>query len=184
MNSHRSSPRVLTPRRKRLWTVESVSASIAAATVGNASQVSQNLGTAFESQSGMNLREATVGRVFINGVYSMVPASSPTQVTIGMGLIVGQDTLDNLEFPSIVTGSGDYFVRDVRTAMEPDDNVAGARPLEPHGVSNGGGSVLIDGKSKRTVKRLGETVWWVAQKVDAIEQPLDIDVAVTILWLY
>ncbi len=174
----------VTARKKRLWAIKEADITLAAASVGVASQAIVNIGTQFTTQSDINLRGATVGRVFINGVISSIPASTPGTLSVGFGLIVAHTALGAGEFPNLLAGSGDYFVRDARSILEVDDNVPGNRPYEPHGVANGGGSIMIDGKSKRMVGRLGETVFFVGQKDTVSEQPVKIAVTITILYLY
>ncbi len=182
--TQRNRTRVMTPRKRRLWTVRTIAEGLVAASVGTASQLVVNVGTSFTSATDLTLREATVGRSFLNGVMHMIPAATPTNVGISMGLIVAHAGLVATAFPNIALGEGDYFVRDCRQALEVDDNIPASRPLEPHGVSNGGGSVMIDGKSKRTVKRVGDTVFFVVQKDAAVEQDIQIDICLTTLWLY
>ena len=184
MTTRKNGPRVLTPRKKRLWTVQTITMGLVAGNVDVAFQRSVDVGAVFATQTGLVLRDATVGRVFINGVYSMIPAASPVVVSLFFGLIVGQDTLVVTDFPDLSLGSGDYFVRDARTALEVDDNIPGDRPLEPQGIHNGGGSIMVDGKSKRTVRRVGEIVFMVAQKNVATEQVINLSAELTILWLY
>ena len=174
--------RTLTPRKRRLWTTDAVELTLAAGDVGVASQKVEAIGASFTASTSMTLRNATIGRVFMKGLWvEGSEAVTPTDCVLGVGMIVAQATLDATEFPSLNIGIGDYFLRDVRTVFENSGNDGGPHPL---GGRNTGGSVDIDGKSQRLIRRESETPFVVVQKTDVVEFDFTLTVAVTVLWLY
>ena len=179
MTTRNRSP--VTPRKRRLWTVQNVALTLTAAAAGTGSQAIVDLGGAFTSSTGLALRNATVARTFIKGFALETFVVSPVAFQLCLGLMVAQSTLDAGEFPSIGTGRGDYFVRDCRSSFEP---AAAPSIVLPEGVPNGGGNYDIDGKSKRMIRREFEAPFVVAQKDVATEADVVLNLGITLLWLY
>jgi len=183
MTTRRNGP--LTPRMRRLWTVQQVDVTTPAATVGQSGQGSQTLGSAFTSNTSITLRNATVARTFIKGfAREATVATTPTEVELCLGIGIFQNTLDPGEFPSVGLGVGDYFVRDCRRVLEPQ-SATGTLLMQPEAAGpNIGGIYDIDGKSKRKIRREAEGPTIVAQKDVVTEFDITLFLSITILWLY
>ncbi len=169
------------PRKDRLWTVQRLQLTLTAALVGTADQPNQNLGNAFESQTGRVLRGATVSTMYLRGiVQESSGVTSPVNLGLSLGAIVANEGLNTTFFPNIALGDGDYFLRDCRTVRE-----VSAEPfiVEPSGGASEGGLYNLHNRSMRKINRVAETVFLLAQKDVATERDIIFDLCVTTLWL-
>ncbi len=174
---------VRTPRKDRMWVVSTSASTILAAGVGTAGAVT-SIGNAFESQSGRNLRGVTISTIYLKGFATeQTQAATPVPFQLGLGLMIAPEGMDSIDFPSILTGGGDYFLRDVREVHETGDATIPRFLLPSQAGDNVGGIYNIHNKSMRKINRQTDQVFIVFQKDTVTEFDVNLFISLTVLYL-
>ncbi len=176
----RNRSRMMTPRKRRLWTQQSGDISLAAALVNTASQGTINLGAEFLTQSGLaTLNGVTLARVYAKGLITEADASTPTLFTVGFG--VQQVPLDAAatSLPSVMQHQGKPLLSWLSRVLEGTSSRTSGI-LEPFQAQ----LLEAESKAQRKIEGTDYGISLVAAKDGATEQIVIVSLAVTCLWLY
>ncbi len=169
-------------RMDRLWTTQNVSFTLAAADIDSASEVTNEFGQAFVLAADRELRNVTVGGIFVNGIVVTSPATTPSTIRVALGFTVAPDGMDAGDFPLILPHNGDWMLHHETSMLEPDSRSL-SNVMEPQGVLNVGGAWSLRSRSMRKISKRDWTLHGVMQKGTVTEGNLSCLFSVTVLWL-
>ncbi len=177
--------RVSAERMDRLFITTEIALTLAAGNISSASQqITNQIGSDFVTRTGRNLHHATVGRVWINGLwFTLAVVTTPVVIGLSMGLMVVQTSLDAGDFPALAIHQGDWFMHRTWRLTDRFSQTTDPTPLDPSEPGVNSGSIAIDNKSKRKIKNVSETVFLVIQKDVVTEENIQLHVDVTTMWL-
>ena len=173
------------PRMDRVFTTTEVAMTIVAGNISVASQqFSNGMSSSFETRTGRSLRNATVGRVWVNGLwFTLAIVTTPVLMGLSMGMGVFSAGMDLGDFPDLATHRGDWMLHRTWRLTDRNAATANATPLEPQHGSENSASIAIDNKSMRKIRRESDELFIVVQKDIATEENIQCHVDVTVMWL-
>ncbi len=146
---------VRTPRKGRFWTTSPVTEEIF--TAGIPGQQATNVATTdFQASTGRNLFGVTLAHTWLKGHWLASAAGDNGIVTVGIGVGVYAEGIDQADFPDLNLHEGDWQLHDVRGLREP---ITTFTPLVPIQLS----SVDINSGGQRKIGSPGMSLWVVFQ---------------------
>ncbi len=172
-------------RRERIFTTTETALTLTAAgTSISGQQISQQTSADFELRTGRTLRNATVARIWINGLWFTVAAvTTPVIIGLVIGMGVFQESLDAGDFPDLSIHKSSWMLHRTWRLTELDSSDTLPRPLFPNAGSGNSCQIVLDNRSMRRIERDGEKLFLVIQKDIATEEAIQFHVDVTVMWL-
>jgi len=175
--------RVVAPRKGRFWTTATTTLTLAAAAVGGASQKSFIISSVFVTNTGRNVYNVTLSRLFLRGLYHTIAiVTTPVVVGVTLGVGVFAQNIDDIDFPNLASHAGNWMLHDVRQLREREAGNAVPNPMEPTGTLAGSNVDLV-GSSMRKIGNVQDVPFLVLEKDVATEEDILLKVSITALWL-
>ncbi len=139
--------------------------------------------TDFETRMGRSLRNATVARIWLHGLYTTAAVTTTPAVSgFFLGAIVLTEKIESVDLPEIQDHAGDWMLHDARVLLQSTGSSdVGVMSLNNSGMT--GGVVMLDNRSKRLIRRDTDKLFIVAGKDTALEDNSFFNGRVTVMWL-
>ncbi len=178
----RHRPRI--ERKDSVFTTSSMTFTLpaAATTVATGGLVSgDDPSDVFEARTGKSLRNATVARIWLRGLWVTIAAvTTPVIGNYFLGAIVLTEKVEDVDFPELATHAGDWMLHDARTLLES----TGTAPVQLRPINGPGGAMVdLDNRSKRLIRRDTDKLFIAAAKSVATEEDIVFRGQVTVMWL-
>ncbi len=138
--------------------------------------------TDFETRTGRTLRNATIARIWLHGLYTTsAVVTTPQQSGLFLGAIVLTEKVEDVDFPELQDHAGDWMLHDARNLLQVA-TTALQTPLQPQDTP-AGSVVMLDNKSKRLIRRDTDKLFFAVAKDVVLEEPVDFRCEATVMWL-
>ncbi len=139
--------------------------------------------TDFETRTGRSLRNATVARIWLHGLYTVsAVVTTPAVSGFGLGAIVLTEKIEAVDLPELMLHAGDWMMHDERVLAQVSDSVD-VKLMTPGSSGRAGAVVMLDNRSKRLIRRDTDKLFICCGKDTALEENTFFNGRVTVMWL-
>ncbi len=182
MTMRNRGPRV--PRLEKVFTTTEVAMTLAAGNTGQNSQQATNQVTAdFEAITGRQAFNITPMRQWVTGLwFTLAVVTTPVVIGLTMGMGIFSAQIDVTDFPNLSTHRGDYFLHRTWRLTDRFAQTTDPTPLDPSEPGVNSGSIAIDNKTSRKLRRTDQEIFIVIEKDVVTEENIQLHVDVTVMW--